>query len=143
MEKLALGVISGDAKGNIEEVARMELEVDGLYWLVVRQPLLAAKDRTIAGRIGVAEPRHPLGDRVVTVGLENVGDLWEELAAGVGPFLKPTRRIPRDFAKTIGNLKGKLEEVIELTMTALFATDLAKPTQALAHQPALIRDIRA
>jgi len=143
MEKLALGVIAGDAKGNIEEVARMELEVDRLYWLVVRQLLLAAQNRTISGRIGVTEPRHLLGDRVVTVGLENVGDLWEELAAGVAPFLKPNRRIPREFAKTIANLKGKIEEVIELTMTAFFANDLAKANEALDRQAALTRDIRA
>src|SRR3989442_1486704 len=95
-----------------------------------------------AGRVGVTEPRHLLGDRVVTVALENVGDLWEELAAGVGPFLTPTRRIPRDFAKTIGNLKGKLEDVIELTMTAFFANDLAKANEALDRQAALTRDIR-
>src|SRR2546428_650082 len=131
------------AKGNIEEVGRMELEVDRLYWLVVRQLLLAAQNRTISGRIGVTEPRHLLGDRVVTVALENVGDLWEEAAAGVGPFLKPNRRIPREFAKTVGNLKGKLEEVIELTMTAFFANDLGKANTALDHQAALIRDIRA
>src|SRR2546429_285394 len=143
MEKLALGVVSGDAKGNIEDVARVELEVDRLYWLVVRQLLLAAQNRTISGRIGVTEPRHLLGDRVVTVGLENVGDLWEELAAGVAPFLKPNRRIPREFAKTIGNLKGKIEEVIELTMTALFANHLAKANEALDRQAALTRDIRA
>src|SRR5881296_2267780 len=143
MEKLALGVISGDAKGNIEEVGRMELEVDRLYWLVVRQLLLAAQNRTISGRIGVTEPRHLLGDRVVTVALENVGDLWEEVASGVGPVLKPNRRIPREFAKTVGNLKGKLEEVIELTMTAFFANDLGKANTALDHQAALIRDIRA
>src|SRR5438093_11714409 len=98
MEKLALGVISGDAKGNIEEVARMELEVDRLYWLVVRQLLLAAQNRTIAGRIGVTEQRHLLGDRVVTGGLENVGDLWEEVAAGDGPLRNPSRRHRRDFA---------------------------------------------
>ena len=65
------------------------------------------------------------------------------LAAGVGPFLKPTRRIPREFAKTIGNLKGKLEEVIELTMTAFFANDLAKANEALDRQAALTRDIQA
>src|SRR5437899_1769849 len=129
--------------GPIEEVARMELEVDRLYWLVVRQLLLAAQNRTISGRIGVTEPRHLLGDRVVTVGLENVGDLWEELAAGVAPFLKPNRRIPREFAKTIANLKGKIEEVIELTMTAFFANDLAKANEALDRQAALTRDIRA
>src|SRR2546426_425809 len=143
MEKVGLGVIAADAKGNIEEVAGMELGVDRLYWLVVRQLLLAAQNRTISGRIGVTEPRHLLGDRVVTVGLENVGDLWEELAAGVGPFLKPSRRIPREFAKTIANLKGKIEDVIELTMTAFFANDLAKANEALDRQEALIHDIRA
>src|SRR5437879_13314609 len=142
MEKLPLGVISGDAKGNIEEVGRMELEVDRLYWLVVRQLLLAAQNRTISGRIGVTEPRHLLGDRVVTVALENVGDLWEEAAAGVGPFLKPNRRIPRELAKTVGNLTGKLEEVIELTMTAFFASELAKANTALDGQAAEIEENR-
>src|SRR5437879_12534733 len=106
MEKLPLGVISGDAKANIEEVGRMELEVDRLYWLVVRQLLLAAQNRTISGRIGVTEPRHLLGDRVVTVALENVGDWWDEAAAGVGPSLKPNRRIPRACAEAVGDRKG-------------------------------------
>src|SRR5213596_4105070 len=142
MQKLVLGVISGDVKGNIEEVARMELEVDRLYWLVVRQLLLAAQNRTISAKIGVTEPRHLLGNRVASVTLENIGDLWEELAAGVGPFLKPARRIPREFAKTSGNLKGKLEDVIELTMTSFFASDLEKANEALDLQLALVRDLR-
>lgn len=142
MEKLALGILAGDTKGNIEEVGRMEIEVDRLYWLVVRQLLLAAQNRTISARIGVTEPRHLLGNRVVTVSLENVGDLWEELAAGVGPFLKPKRRIPKEFVKMVGLLKAKLEEVIELTMTAFFANDLAKANEALDRQAALIQEIR-
>src|SRR3989475_12547899 len=65
MEKLALGVIAGDAKGNIEEVARMEREVERLYWLVARQLLLTAPKRRISGRVGVTEPWHPLGARHV------------------------------------------------------------------------------
>src|SRR5213594_1254068 len=114
MEKLALGVLAGEAVGRIEEVARMEVEVDRLYWLVVRQLLLAAQNRSVAAKIGVTEPRHLLGDRLAAATLENVGDLWEEMAAEISPAMRPTRRIPREFAKTIGNLKGKLEEVIEL-----------------------------
>src|SRR3989454_4527356 len=107
MEQLALGVISGDAKGNPEEVARMELEVDRLYWLVVRQLLLAAQNRTIAGRIGVTEPRHLLRGRGGTLALGNVGALWGGLAAGAGPFLPPAPRNPRGFARTTGDLEGK------------------------------------
>src|SRR2546428_101910 len=64
MEKLALGVLAGEAVGRIEEVARMEIEVDRLYWLVVRQLLLAASNRSVAAKIGVTEPRHLLGDRL-------------------------------------------------------------------------------
>src|SRR2546427_10508430 len=104
MESCAVVVVVGDEMGSIEEVARMELEVDRLYWLVVRQLLLAAQNRTISGRTGGTEPRHLLRDRVGTVGLENVGDLWEEFAAGVAPFLEPNGRIPREFAKTLANL---------------------------------------
>jgi phosphate uptake regulator len=142
MEKLALGLVSGGATGNVEEVGRMELEVDRLYWLVVRQLLLAAQNRTVSAKIGVAEPRHLLGNRVVAVTLENVGDLWEELAAGVSPLLAPTRRIPKDFAKAVGALKAKLEDVIELTMTAFFSNDLTKANEALDRQAALVSEIR-
>jgi phosphate uptake regulator len=142
MEKLALGLLSGSATGNLEEVGRMELEVDRLYWLVVRQLLLAAQNRSISARVGVTEPRHLLGDRVVAVSLENVGDLWEELAAGVASLLGPTRAVPRDFARTIGAIKDKLEQMIELTMTAFFANDLAKAIEALDRQAALIREVR-
>src|SRR2546427_251699 len=42
-----------------------------------------------------------------------------------------------------GDAKGNIEEVIELTMTAFFANDLAKANEALDQQAALIRDIRA
>src|SRR5919198_1119682 len=83
MEKLVLGVLAGESGGRIDEVGRMEVEVDRLYWLVVRQLLLGAQTRSIAARIGVTEPRHLLGDRVVSVSLENLGDLWEELAAEI------------------------------------------------------------
>src|SRR5256885_12945891 len=77
MEKLALGVISGDAKGNIEEVARMELEVDRLYWLVVRPLLLAAQNPPIAGRTGGTEPRHPLRERGGNLSLQHGRGFWE------------------------------------------------------------------
>src|SRR3972149_978680 len=38
MENLALGVLAGASSGNIEEVIRMESEVDRLYWLPVPPP---------------------------------------------------------------------------------------------------------
>jgi phosphate uptake regulator len=143
MENLALGVLAGASTGNIEEVVRMEAEVDRLYWLVVRQLLLAAQNRSVAGKIGEGEPRHLLGDRVVAVMLENVGDLWEELAMGSMSLLKPTRRIPKEFTKGIAAFKEKLERLMELTMTAFFTSNLEKADDALDLKDALEKDLRA
>ena len=143
MENLALGVLAGASTGNIEEVIRMEAEVDRLYWLVVRQLLLAAQNRSVAGKIGEGEPRHLLGDRVVAVMLENVGDLWEELAMGSLTLLKPTRRIPKDFTKAIAGIKEKLEKLMDLTMTAFFTANLEKADDALDLKDALEKDVRS
>ena len=141
MEKLALGVLAGEAAGRIDEVARMEVEVDRIYWLAVRQLLLGAQNRSIAAKIGVTEPRHLLGDRVVAVALENVGDLWEELAAAIGPTQRSRRRPPKEFAKIVGGLKSKLEKIIDLTMTAFFASDLRKANESLDRQASLEDEI--
>ncbi len=143
MENLALGVLAGASAGNIEEVIRMEAEVDRLYWLVARQLLLAAQNRGVAAKIGEVEPRHLLGDRVVAVMLENIGDLWEELARGSLALLKPTRRIPKEFAKAIGGLKEKLEKLMDLTMTAFFTSNLEKADDALDLKDSLERDLKA
>jgi len=142
MEKLVLGVLAGEAAGRIEEAARMEIEVDRLYWLVVRQLLLAAQNRSIAAKVGVTEPRHLLGNRVVAVTLENVGDRWEEIAAEIAPALRARRSPPKEFGKTVGALKGKLEKIIELTMTSFFASDLQKANEALDLQAAFVRELR-
>jgi phosphate uptake regulator len=142
MERLALGALTGRADGNVEEVPRMEAEVDRLYWLVVRQLLLASKNRSIAGMIGEVEPRHLLGDRVVAITLENIGDLWEEVAAGAIPLVKGSRRIPKGFGSALGPRSDRLERVIDLTMTAFFTSDLTKANEALDEVAAFEAELR-
>ncbi len=142
MENLALGILTGTEQGTMDEVVRMEAEVDRLYWLVVRQLLLAAQNRTIAAKIGETEPRHLLGDRVVAIMLENIGDSWEELARGSSALLRPHRRIPREFAKILTRFKSGLENVMDLTMTAFFTENLAKANEALDAKEALEAEIK-
>jgi len=142
MERLALGVLTGESSSNLEEVIRMESEVDRLYWLVVRQLLLAAKHRAIASKIGEVEPRHLVGDRVVAVMLENIGDLWEEVAAGTAPLVKASRRVPKVFSEAVGPIKAGLERVADLTMSSFFAADLKKANEALEVRGAFEADLR-
>src|SRR2546426_11285520 len=104
MEKFDCGVYAGEAVGRMEELARMEIELGRLYWLVVRQLLLAASNRSVAAKIGVTEPRHLLGDRLAAATLENVGDLWEERAAENGPAMRSCRSPTQVLVKTVGGL---------------------------------------
>jgi len=142
MEKIALGVLAGESAGNLEEVVRMETEVDRLYWLVVRQLLLAAQNRSVASKIGEVEPRHLVGDRVVAVMLENIGDLWEEVASGMVPIVKMSRKAPKEFGAAVAPIKGRLEKVMDLTMTAFFTSDLTKANEALDAKAALDGELR-
>src|SRR5439155_21656221 len=87
------------------------------------------------------EPRRLLGNRVASVTLENIGDLWEELATEIGPLLRSGRPPAREFAKTVAGLKARLEKSIELTMTSFFATDLEKANEAPDLQLAMVRDL--
>lgn len=142
MEKISLGALAGEAGGSLGEIERMELEVDRLYWLVVRQLLLAARNRTMAAKVGVTEPRNLLGDRVVAVSLENVGDLWEELASDTLRRYPSGRKPPRDLARAVLAVKEKLERMIETTMTAFFAMDVEKANEALTLQTSIESDLR-
>lgn len=141
MEKFTLGMLMGEVQGSPEEVVRMEGEVDRLYWLVVRQLLLAAKDRGVAGKIGETEPRHIVGDRVVAVMLENIGDLWEEMAQGIEPIVREKRAI-KEFAEGLGPIRDLVERQVEMTMTGFFAMDLGKANDALEVYQRLEKELR-
>jgi phosphate uptake regulator len=134
MARLALGRLTGQAQEDVREVSRMEAEVDRLYWLVVRQLLLAAKDRSVAATIGETEPRHVVGDRVVAAMLENIGDMWEEVGEGLALLLEQDRDLVRHFGEGVAPVKDLLDDLIETTMNAFFAGDLGLANDALDMQ---------
>ena len=64
----------------LKEVANMENDVDRLYRLIVRQLILAAKDREMMKRVGVETSLNILGNRVVVKALEDVADCAHSIA---------------------------------------------------------------
>jgi len=62
------------------EVAHMEEESDRIYWLIVRQLLLAIRDRSVGSEIGIESPIHIPGNRVVAKTLEEMADSAESIA---------------------------------------------------------------
>jgi phosphate uptake regulator len=62
------------------EVPHMEEESDRIYWLIVRQLLLALRDRSTASKMGIESSLHIVGNRVVAKTLEEMGDSAENIA---------------------------------------------------------------
>lgn len=143
MAHLSLEPLRGRGAHEVGEVHRLEDEADRLYWLVTRQLLLAARDRTVAAKIGVTEPRHLLGDRVAAIALESIADLWDEVARGVEALDRNGFRPTPEFTETAAKLDAAVGSLGEATMTSFFSTSLADANGALDLAPAVAAQVES
>ena len=143
MGHMSLQPLRGHGGHEVAEVHRLEDEADRLYWLATRQLLLAARDRTVAARIGVTEPRHLLGDRVVAITLETVADLWGEVAHGVEALEQMGFRPTAPFAEIAGKLDTSMASLSEATLTAFFSTSLSDANASLDLGPSVSAQVDA
>jgi len=143
MAQLSLQPLRGKGGHEVGEVHRLEDEADRLYWLVTRQLLLAARDRSVAAKIGVTEPRHLLGDRVVAIALETIADLWDEVARGMESLDKAGFRPSSQFSETAAKLDASIGTLGEATMTAFFSTGLSAANTALDMVPSVSAQVDA
>jgi len=63
----------------LSEIRKIQGEIDELYWLIVRQLLVALSDREISVKIGLESPLHTSGDRVSAKTIEEIGQIILEL----------------------------------------------------------------
>lgn len=123
MQKLSFECMTDESKGLADEVKRLEEEADRLYWLVVRQLLLASKDRTVASNVGETDPRRIIGDRVVAHALEDIGNIWFDMAKIFTELGHDKFKKTKEFVKAMENLRLLLENQIESTMNSFFGQD--------------------
>jgi phosphate uptake regulator len=115
----------------LKEVIRLEDEVDRLYALVVRQLLLAARSRIVSAKIGAAEPRNIVGDRVVATTLEGIADLAATIAQDAwrapftGPFMVPS------FVDELEGLNRDVGEIAKAVRDSFFKEDITLANDAL------------
>ena len=112
------------------EVTHMEEEADRIYWLIVRQLLLAVQNRSTAANIGIESPLHIVGDRVVAKMLEEMADSAENIANEIvalkdryvarEPILNEVAKFAGQVTKiSEQSLKGFLTGEINLANTAV------------------------
>jgi phosphate uptake regulator len=105
------------------EVAHMEEESDRIYWLIVRQLLLAIRDRSVGTKIGIESPVHIAGNRVVAKTLEEMADSAESIADEVIALRE--RPINSEAILTdIQKFGGQTVKISEQTIKGLLTGDI-------------------
>lgn len=113
------------------EALRIESEVDELYWLIVRQLLLALRHREIGATIGIDSPLHAVGDRVASKTLEEIGDFIENLANEVMRLKEFEIEVDDRMMKRLSKLGDLVQTVFEETVKSLFTRDIRLASKAL------------
>ncbi len=119
-----IDAIQKGTTGRLNEVRRIQDEVDELYWLIVRQLLVALSRREIAGEIGIESPLHASGDRVSAKTLEEIGGIILDLAEEVVRLKGKGERIDRRVISEIERLARKAQESFNTTVESLLTPDI-------------------
>ena len=112
------------------EVSHMEEESDRIYWLIVRQLLLAIRDRSVGTKIGIESPVHIAGNWVVAKTLEEMADSAENIASEV-LALKDRPIGSEVILAEIAKFGAQTIRVSEQTMKGLLTGDIALANAAV------------
>ena len=123
------------------EVTHMEEESDRIYWLIVRQLLLAIRDRSVGTKIGIESPLHIPGNWVVAKTLEEMADSAENIANEVLSLKEravPTESMLNDIAK----FSNQIMKTSDHTIKALLTGDISMSNEAVEMVETLETDER-
>jgi len=108
----------------LDDVVSVKEEIDELYWLILRQLLVALNRRELASEIGIESPLHASGDRVSAKMLDEIGEMVQEIAQeltrlrGLGTVMDPA------VTAAIRRLAAKTGEAFTTTVESLIAPDI-------------------
>jgi len=113
------------------EVINMEDEVDKLYWLLIRQLVLAVRDKETRAEAGIESPMHIVGNRVVGTALESIADSCESIAREALKVLGGERGLD-DVMAEISEFSKFVQNVHDRATQALFQRDIKLANQMIA-----------
>jgi phosphate uptake regulator len=108
----------------------MEEESDRIYWLIVRQLLLAIRDRSVGSKIGIESPLHIPGNRVVAKTLEEMADSAENIAIEV-LALKDREIASETILNDIAKFANQVNKISEHSMKALLTGEVNLANEAV------------
>lgn len=118
--------------GSLNEVSRVQDEVDELYWLILRQLLVALNRRELASEIGIESPLHASGDRVSAKTLDEIGGIIEDIAEELVRLKGTGAKMDPKVVGSIRKLANTAGEAFNVTVESLLAPDIRLIRRSLA-----------
>ncbi len=110
--------------GSLNQVARVQEEVDELYWLILRQLLVALNRRELASEIGIESPLHASGDRVSAKTLDEIGGIIQDMAEELVRLRGLGTKMDPKVTASIRRLAEKAKEAFNTTVESLLTPDI-------------------
>lgn len=110
--------------GRLNEVSRVQEQIDELYWLILRQLLVALSKRELASEIGIESPLHASGDRVSAKTLDEIGSIIRDVAEELARLRSQGTTMDPKMASSIRSLAAKAGETFNTTVESLLTPDI-------------------
>jgi phosphate uptake regulator len=110
--------------GSLDGMSRVQEEIDELYWLILRQLLVALNRRELASEIGIESPLHASGDRVSAKTLDEIGGIIEDIAQELLRLSERGTRMDPKVTASIRTLAAKAGEAFNTTVESLLTPDI-------------------
>ncbi len=130
IETAVKAVVEGRAS-LAEEVLHMEEEADRIYWMIVRQLLLAVLDRRVAKEVGIEGPMHVIGNRVIAKSLEQMADLASHVAQEALKLKGEAKNADPRLVKGVLDFSERARVLIEDSYNALMKGDVKKANECI------------
>lgn len=116
----------------LNEIRKIQGEIDALYWLIVRQLLVALSNRDISVKIGLESPLHASGDRVSAKTIEEIGRIILELTEEIVYWKEAGITIEEKTMGRMESLARAANESFEATIESLLAPEVGTIGNTLA-----------
>jgi len=117
---------------SLSEVAKVQEEIDELYWLILRQLLVALNRRELAAEIGIESPLHASGDRVSAKTLDEIGGIIQDIAEELVRLGELGTKTNPAVTASIRRLAMKAGEAFNTTVESLLTPDIKLIGKSLA-----------
>ena len=118
--------------GSLHQVARVKDEVDELYWLILRQLLVALNRRELASEIGIESPLHASGDRLSAKALEEIEGIIQDIAEELARLREQRAEMDVKVVASMRRLASKSGEAFNTTVESLLTPDVKLIGRSLA-----------